>query len=51
MFPARRWGEPDDAARLVAFLVSDDAAWVTGQIITSEGGWRRHAYVAPNTPD
>ena len=51
MFPAGRWGEPDDAARLVAFLVSDEGAWITGQIINSEGGWRRHAHVAPITPD
>jgi len=39
--PAGRWGEPDDAARLVAWLVSDEARWVTGQIINSEGGFRR----------
>jgi 3-oxoacyl-[acyl-carrier protein] reductase len=41
MFPAGRWGTPDDAARLVAWLCSDDAAWVTGQVISSEGGFRR----------
>jgi 3-oxoacyl-[acyl-carrier protein] reductase len=40
-FPAGRWGTPDDAARLVAWLCSDDAAWVTGQVINSEGGFRR----------
>jgi 3-oxoacyl-[acyl-carrier protein] reductase len=39
--PAGRWGEPDDAARLVAWLCSDDARWVTGQTIDSEGGFRR----------
>jgi 3-oxoacyl-[acyl-carrier protein] reductase len=39
--PAGRWGEPDDAARLVAWLCSDDAGWVTGQAIDSEGGFRR----------
>lgn len=38
--PLRRWGEPDDAARLIAWLVSDDAQWVTGQVINSEGGVR-----------
>ena len=39
--PAGRWGEPDDAARLVAWLCSDDARWLTGQVIDSEGGFRR----------
>ena len=41
LFPAGRWGTPDDAARLVAWLCTDDAAWVTGQVINSEGGFRR----------
>jgi 3-oxoacyl-[acyl-carrier protein] reductase len=40
-FPAGRWGAPDDAARLVAWLCTDDAAWVTGQVVNSEGGFRR----------
>ena len=39
--PFGRWGEPDDAARLVAWLCSDDARWITGQTINSEGGFRR----------
>ncbi len=39
--PFGRWGEPEDAARLVAFLASDEAAWITGQVIDSEGGFRR----------
>jgi 3-oxoacyl-[acyl-carrier protein] reductase len=36
--PQGRWGEPDDAARLIAWLVSDEAQWVTGQVINSTGG-------------
>jgi 3-oxoacyl-[acyl-carrier protein] reductase len=36
--PFGRWGEPDDAARLIAFLCSPDAGWITGQAITSSGG-------------
>ena len=40
-FSARRVGESEDAARLVAFLASDRAAWITGQIIHSEGGFLR----------
>ena len=39
--PLGRWGEPDDAARLVAWLCTDDARWITGQVIDSEGGFRR----------
>lgn len=37
--PAGRWGTPGDAARLVAWLLGDDAAWVTGQVIASDGGF------------
>jgi 3-oxoacyl-[acyl-carrier protein] reductase len=40
-FPFGRIGQPEDAARLVAFLASDEAAWITGQIIHSEGGFFR----------
>ncbi|CAM4145638.1 SDR family oxidoreductase [Kibdelosporangium persicum] len=40
-FPQGRWGQPDDPARLIAWLVSADAAWITGQVINSEGGFRR----------
>ena len=41
MFPSGRWGTPDDAARLVHFLHSDYASWITGQTIASEGGFQR----------
>ena len=40
-FPSGRIGQPEDAARLVAFLASDEAAWITGQTIHSEGGFFR----------
>jgi 3-oxoacyl-[acyl-carrier protein] reductase len=36
--PLRRIGEPEDIADVVAFLVSDDARWITGQIIGAGGG-------------
>ncbi|NDJ61974.1 MAG: SDR family oxidoreductase, partial [Chloroflexi bacterium] len=36
--PQGRWGQPDDAARLIAWLASDDAQWITGQVINSTGG-------------
>jgi 3-oxoacyl-[acyl-carrier protein] reductase len=40
-FPAGRWGRPEDIAPVVAWLASDAAAWVTGQVIDAEGGFRR----------
>ena len=40
-FPQQRWGGPDDPARLIAWLDTDEAAWITGQVINSEGGFRR----------
>ena len=40
-FPQQRWGVPDDPARLIAWLATDEAAWITGQVINSEGGFRR----------
>jgi 3-oxoacyl-[acyl-carrier protein] reductase len=40
-FPQGRWGAPDDPARLIAWLATDEAAWITGQTINTEGGFRR----------
>jgi 3-oxoacyl-[acyl-carrier protein] reductase len=40
-FPRGRWGTPDDPARLIAWLITDEAAWITGQVINTEGGFRR----------
>ena len=39
--PMGRIGLPADAARLIGFLASDEAEWVTGQVIHSEGGFTR----------
>jgi 3-oxoacyl-[acyl-carrier protein] reductase len=36
--PMGRVGLPDDAARLIRFLASADAGWITGQVIHSRGG-------------
>lgn len=36
--PLGRIGEPEDAAKLVAFLCSERAGWITGEIIYSDGG-------------
>ena len=41
MFPCGRTGRPEDAARLICWLLTDEASWVTGQVINSEGGFRR----------
>jgi 3-oxoacyl-[acyl-carrier protein] reductase len=40
-FPSGRWGMPDDPARLIAWLATDEAGWITGEVISSEGGFRR----------
>jgi len=41
--PFGRIGQPEDAARLIAWLASRDGAWITGQVINSEGGFGRGA--------
>jgi 3-oxoacyl-[acyl-carrier protein] reductase len=35
-----RAGQPHDISDIVAFLVSDNARWITGQVIDASGGWR-----------
>lgn len=35
-----RWGEPEDIAAAVTWLVSPQAGFVTGQVINVNGGWR-----------
>jgi 3-oxoacyl-[acyl-carrier protein] reductase len=40
-FPMGRLGRPEDAAAVVAWLCSEEAGWVTGQVIHAEGGFRR----------
>ncbi|MGM7670674.1 SDR family oxidoreductase [Microbacterium sp. A93] len=37
-YPLARLGEPDDVAGPVTFLLSDDAAWMTGQTVSIDGG-------------
>jgi len=38
--PLGRIGQPDDIASIAAFLASDDAAWVSGQLLQASGGAR-----------
>ncbi|MFA6422239.1 MAG: SDR family NAD(P)-dependent oxidoreductase [Candidatus Buchananbacteria bacterium] len=39
MIPLKRMGLPEDIANAVVFLASDKASYITGQIITVDGGW------------
>jgi 3-oxoacyl-[acyl-carrier protein] reductase len=38
MIPMKRLGQPDDIAKVAVFLASEDAAYVTGQVIKVDGG-------------
>ena len=40
--PLKRLGEPEDIAGMVAFLASDDASYITGQVISVSGGLTMH---------
>lgn len=40
-FPGGRCGRPDDPAGLISWLCTDDAAWITGQVLNAEGGFAR----------
>jgi NAD(P)-dependent dehydrogenase (short-subunit alcohol dehydrogenase family) len=37
-YPMKRLGTPEDVAKLVTFLVSDDASWITGETVRVDGG-------------
>jgi len=37
--PTGRFGTPDEVAQAILYLASDDARWVTGTILTIDGGW------------
>lgn len=39
MYPLGRLGEPEDAAGAVTFLVSSQASWITGQVLSVNGGF------------
>jgi NAD(P)-dependent dehydrogenase (short-subunit alcohol dehydrogenase family) len=39
MYPLRRIGKPDDIAPTIAFLASDGGKWITGQVLSVNGGF------------
>jgi 3-oxoacyl-[acyl-carrier protein] reductase len=40
--PLRRIGRPEDVADVIVFLASEQARWLTGQLLYVGGGWRMH---------
>jgi len=42
--PVGRWGKPEDVAKLVAFLLSDDAGYINGEGIMIDGGSTLHGF-------
>ncbi|MGE0424374.1 MAG: SDR family NAD(P)-dependent oxidoreductase [Reyranellaceae bacterium] len=43
--PFTRWGQPEDIANAIAFLLSDEAAFVNGHVLAVDGGWSVTNYV------
>jgi 3-oxoacyl-[acyl-carrier protein] reductase len=37
-FPLKRIGDPEDVANAILFLSSDDSKWITGTVMTLDGG-------------
>jgi NAD(P)-dependent dehydrogenase (short-subunit alcohol dehydrogenase family) len=36
--PMGKYGQPEDISQAIAFLLSDDSSWITGQVIGIDGG-------------
>jgi NAD(P)-dependent dehydrogenase (short-subunit alcohol dehydrogenase family) len=39
MYPTGRLGEPDDIAAAITFFASGEASWITGQVLSVNGGF------------
>ena len=39
VLPMKRYGQPEEIAGAVAYLCSDDAQYVTGQVLVVDGGY------------
>jgi NAD(P)-dependent dehydrogenase (short-subunit alcohol dehydrogenase family) len=37
-YPLKRYGQPEEIAWAIIYLLSDAAAWVTGSVLTIDGG-------------
>jgi NAD(P)-dependent dehydrogenase (short-subunit alcohol dehydrogenase family) len=48
--PTGRVGSPEDISGIVAFLCSEDAAWLTGQVITVDGGTMTRLFLYAGRP-
>jgi 3-oxoacyl-[acyl-carrier protein] reductase len=44
MIMLRRWGKADEIAKLIAFIASKDASYLTGVAIDADGGWTRQHF-------
>lgn len=49
--PLGRVGEPEEVAAVIAFLLSDEAGFVTGSLLSVDGGAGARAYAYPPDPD